>query len=71
MLKIRLNRQGVRRKPIYRIVVVEDSYKKGGKTLEIIGLWHPARDEKKIKKERLNFWLSKGAKVSKSLGKLL
>lgn len=71
MIKIRLDRQGVRRKPIYRIVVVEDSQKKGGKNLEVLGFWHPAKESKTIKKDRLDFWISKGAKVSKTLSKLL
>jgi len=71
MIKIRLDRQGVRRKPIYRIVVVEDSQKKGGKNLEVLGFWHPAKEAKTIKKDRFDFWVSKGAKVSKTLSKLL
>ena len=71
MIKIRLDRLGVRRKPIYRIVVVEDSQKKGGRKLEVLGFWHPAKETKTIKKERLNYWISKGAKLSKTLSKLL
>ena len=71
MIKIRLDRLGVRRKPIYRIVVVEDSQKKGGRKLEVLGFWHPAKESKTIKKERLNYWISKGAKLSKTLSKLL
>ena len=71
MIKIRLDRLGARRKPVYRIVVVEDSQKKGGRKLEVLGFWHPAKESKTIQKERLNFWISKGAKVSKTLSKLL
>jgi len=71
MIKIRLNRGGVRRKPVYRIVVVEDSNKKGGKALEVLGFWHPAKGTKNVKKDRLNYWISKGAIVSKALGEIL
>jgi len=71
MIKIRLDRLGVRRKPIYRIVVVEDSQKKGGKKLEVLGFWHPAKESKTINKQRLSYWISKGAKLSKTLSKLL
>jgi len=46
MIKIRLERAGVRRKPVYRIVVVEDSQKKGGRKLEVLGFWHPAKESK-------------------------
>jgi small subunit ribosomal protein S16 len=71
MIKIRLDRLGVSKKPIYRIVVVEDSQKKGGRKLEVLGFWHPAKETKNINKERLNYWLSKGAKVSQALSKLI
>jgi len=71
MIKIRLDRVGVRGKPVYRIVVVEDSQKKGGKNLEVLGFWHPAKDNKSVQKDRLNYWISKGAKLSKTLSKLL
>ena len=71
MIKIRLERAGVRRKPVYRIVVVEDSQKKGGRKLEVLGFWHPAKEKRTIQKERLDFWTSKGAQISKSLSKLL
>jgi small subunit ribosomal protein S16 len=71
MIKIRLDRLGARRKPVYRIVVVEDSQKKGGRKLEVLGFWQPSKQAKAIQKERLNYWISKGAQVSKSLSKLI
>jgi small subunit ribosomal protein S16 len=71
MLKIRLNRQGVRNKPTYRVVVVEDSQKKGGKVVEVLGFWVPSRNTQKIERQRLNFWISKGATVSKALSRVL
>jgi small subunit ribosomal protein S16 len=71
MIKIRLDRLGVRKKAVYRIVVVEDSQKKGGRKLDVLGFWHPAKDNKSLNKERFDYWISKGAKVSKALSELL
>jgi small subunit ribosomal protein S16 len=71
MVKIKLANRGVRKKPFYRIVVCDDRRKLTGKTLETIGYWNPQKDEKKIDKARLNFWLDRGAQLTKGLTKLI
>ena len=71
MLKIRLDRTGVRNKPFYRVVVVDAKKKIGGKPLEIIGYWHPGKESKKIDKTKLNEWVKKGAIITKAVSTLI
>ena len=71
MIKIRLTRGGTKNKPFYRIVAIEESRKREGKPLDILGYWHPAKDTKKIDKKKLKFWIERGAKVTKAVEKLL
>ncbi len=65
MLKIRFLRVGKKNQPFFRIVVT-DSRKppKGGRFIEILGFYNPLTKEKSVKKERIEYWLSQGAKAS-------
>lgn len=71
MIKIRLARGGVKNKPFYRIVAIEESRKRGGKPLDIIGYWNPIKDELKIEKDKLKEWIEKGAQKTAAVEKLL
>ena len=71
MITIRLDRVGVRRKPIYRVSVVEHTTKKGGKSLDVLGIWQPGKKLNILDKDRLDSWLKRGAKVSKAVSQLL
>lgn len=63
---IRLKRLGTTGKPHQRIVVADDRCPRDGRTIEEIGYYDSSRKPKfiSIKKERAQFWLSKGARVS-------
>lgn len=71
MIKIRLSREGSRNNPFYRVVAVDEQRKRSGKSLDVIGYWHPAKNDKKIDKKKLNEWIDKGAMVTKAVEKLL
>ena len=71
MLKIRLTRTGKRNQPHYRIVVIEHWRKPKGKYLEMLGYYHPRSKEISLKKERILYWLSVGAKCSPTVHNLL
>ena len=71
MIKIRLARGGVKNKPFYRIVAIEESRKRGGRPLDIIGYWNPIKDELKIEKDKLREWIEKGAQKTAAVEKLL
>lgn len=62
---IRLTRVGRKKKPFYRIVVTDSRKRRDGGWIESIGYFNPLNtDCKNINKERLNYWISVGAKMS-------
>ena len=72
MLMIRMQRFGRKNDPTYRITVSEKTAgPKSGKYVERVGFYDPIRKQKKINKERVEYWMSKGAKVSDTLHNLL
>lgn len=71
MLKIRLARIGKRKKPTYRFIVSESSRDLYGKALEILGHYNPFTKVCEVKKDRVLYWLSCGAKVSPTAHNLL
>ncbi len=71
MVKIRLSRSGVRKKPFYRIVAIDERKSTKGKFLDIVGNWHPLKKTLKVNKEILNKWIKVGAKITPAVGKLL
>lgn len=73
MLVIRLQRTGRENTPTFRIVVSEKarSAKKG--THEILGHFLPSREEPvfECRQDRVEYWVSKGAKPSDTMARLL
>ena len=70
---------GVRKRPIYKIVIADGRYPRDGKFIEKIGSYNPLlpKDKKqriKTEAERVKYWMSKGAqptlRVSRLLGEL-
>ena len=70
---LRLYRIGKKGKPAYRIVVVNKRYKANGSYIEEVGKYDPMTEPAlfKLKKDRFDFWLDKGAIISEGLRKLL
>lgn len=73
MLKIRLKRTGRKGQPHYRIVVVEASRPRDGKTVEEIGYYNPRVNPSvfDIDKERCKYWLDKGAQPTDTIAQYL
>ncbi len=72
MLKIRFFRVGKKHQPLFKIVVTDKRKPpKGGRFVEEVGFWNPLKKKKVLKKERIEYWLSKGAKPSDSVYNLL
>ena len=73
MLTIRLSRVGKKKQPSYRILVQEKGRDPWGEFVENIGNYNPLVSPAKmvIKKERLDYWISQGAKVSETLNNIL
>lgn len=72
MLMIRLSRRGARKQPIYRIVVIEKDRARDGRSIEVVGLYNPRTNPATVdlKKERIEYWLAKGAQFSPTLARL-
>jgi len=73
MLKIRLRRGGATHAPYYRIVVSDSRRTPKAATVEQIGYYDPAKEPAQytIDRERVDFWVSKGAQLSKTVQSLL
>ncbi len=72
MLTIRLTRVGKKKQPQYRFIVSEKARDPWGKALEILGTYEPRRTPSAItlKKERVEFWIQKGAQCSDTVWNL-
>ena len=66
---IRLKRFGSKKKPFYRIVAATKSVKRDGKCLEELGHYDPKKkdDNVALDRERLEYWLKNGAKMSETV----
>jgi small subunit ribosomal protein S16 len=72
--RIRLKKFGTKKRPYYRIVVMDSRAPRDGKTIEELGLYHPIEAEEKqliFNAEKIKGWLQNGATVSDTVRKLL
>jgi small subunit ribosomal protein S16 len=72
MTVIRLTRMGRNKKPFYRIVVTDSRKRRDSGWIESLGYYNPVAEPKVLKfdQERLDYWLSVGAKPSERVAKL-
>jgi small subunit ribosomal protein S16 len=70
---IRLARTGAKKKPYYRVVVIEKANARDGRFVEIVGHYNPRTNpvEVVLKRDRIDYWLSKGAQPSDTVRSLL
>ena len=61
---IRLSRHGAKKHPFYRIVVADSRFPRDGRYIEQLGTYDPAPEPARVtvKLEKLESWLSKGAR---------
>lgn len=71
MLKIKLSRAGRRNRPIFRIIVQEDSFDPKGKYIEKVGFIDRITKKFNINKKRVLYWIGKGAKPTDSIKNFL
>jgi small subunit ribosomal protein S16 len=73
VLMIRLARVGARKQPHYRVVVIEKARARNGRPVEVVGIYNPRTNPASVelKRERIDYWVSKGAQLSDRVGKLL
>jgi small subunit ribosomal protein S16 len=73
VLMIRLSRTGARKQPHYRVVVIEKERARNGRPLEVVGIYNPRTSPASIelKRERIAYWVSKGAQMSERVSKIV
>lgn len=73
-VKIRLKKFGAKKRPYYRIVVLDSRQPRDGKTIDELGIYHPIEAEGKqlrIDEAKARDWLKKGAEPSPTVRSLL
>ncbi|MFM9033789.1 MAG: 30S ribosomal protein S16 [Mycobacterium sp.] len=72
-VKIKLTRLGKIRNPQYRIAVADARTRRDGRSIEVIGRYHPKEEPSLIEvdSERAQYWLSVGAQPTEPVLKLL
>src|SRR5438876_735358 len=72
-VSIRLRREGTRNRPYYKIVIADSRSPRDGKFIEIIGTYDPKNpgDNSKIRLDRAEYWMSKGAQPSDTVRSLI
>ena len=73
MVKIRLKRMGMKKKPFYRLVVTDSRSPRDGRFIEEIGYYNPVSDvdSLKINEERAKYWIGVGAQPTDTVRALL
>lgn len=73
MLTIRLARIGKKKKPYYRVVVIERTRPRDGRVRELVGTYDPLKKpaEIKLNGERIKYWLGQGAQPSDTVRSFL
>ncbi|MGY4710041.1 30S ribosomal protein S16 [Mycolicibacterium sp. CBM1] len=72
-VKIKLTRLGKIRNPQYRIAVADSRTRRDGRSIEVIGRYHPKEEPSliEIDSERAQYWLSVGAQPTEPVLNLL
>ncbi len=72
-VRIRLTRMGAKKRPFYRLIAANSESPRDGKFLDILGYYNPMKDpaEIKIDKDKVKYWLDRGALVTEAARALL
>ena len=73
MVKIRLKRMGMKKKPFYRVVVADERASRDGRFVDEIGYYNPVSNpvELKIDAEKAQTWMKNGAQPTDTVRALL
>ena len=66
MLMIRLARFGAKKKPCYRVVVIDKERARDGRNIEVVGNYNPLSTPSQVvlKHDRIDHWIKNGAQMS-------
>jgi small subunit ribosomal protein S16 len=73
MLAIRMRRLGAKKRPFFRVVVIDSHAARDGRALEVLGHYNPTTvpETFQLNHQRLEHWLTRGAQPSDTLRTLL
>lgn len=73
MVKIRLKRMGMKKKPFYRVVVADERASRDGRFIDELGYYNPVSNpvELKIDAEKAQKWIKNGAQPTDTVRALL
>lgn len=72
-VKLRLQRMGKKKQPIYKIVAVDSRVKRDGRFIDAVGLYNPSTNPMTItlREDRIFHWLERGAQPTDTVKNLL
>lgn len=72
MLAIRLARFGAKKKPTYRVVVIDKERARNSRSVEVVGHYNPIAKpaEVHLDRERIEYWVKNGAQMSETVSRL-
>jgi small subunit ribosomal protein S16 len=72
-VRVRLTRVGSKKNPIWRVVVADQRSPRDGRVIETIGRYNAQTEPSEIvlDRERLQYWLDRGAQPSHTVKKLM
>jgi small subunit ribosomal protein S16 len=70
--KIKLRREGAKKQPSYKIVVIDSRKPRDGRFIKMLGYYQPTNDPYtlKVDKEESIKWIKQGAKMTKTVESL-
>jgi small subunit ribosomal protein S16 len=73
MVKIRLTRQGAKKRPFYRIIAIDERKARDSRPLEYLGTYDPKQNPEQvvIRSEAIDAWVAKGAQLSPMVKSLM
>ena len=73
MVKIRMKRMGMKKKPFYRIIVADERSCRDGRRIDEVGIYNPVSNpvELRIDVEKAKEWMKKGAQPTDTVRALL
>jgi small subunit ribosomal protein S16 len=70
---IRLARFGAKKKPTYRVVVIDKVRARNSRSVEVVGFYNPVSQPQAVtlKHDRIEYWIKNGAQPSSTVTRLL
>ena len=73
MLMIRMARFGAKKKPTYRVVVIDKERARDSRAVEVVGTYNPIAKPRAVnlKHDRIAHWMKNGAQPSDTVARLM